>query len=467
MRSLLRTSLALCAASAVLAACADQPASAPTGPTVPSAPSLALGGVTGVCNVTDLKGYARAFADRSNDLLVTTAGDIQGLLTRDGSPTVASTDKAFDGLSRAAVIRGTSLQNPDVTGDQFDALVKGFLNCMLPVVYANALPLPGGFGPALGSGWMFEVRGKTSIDTDAGAYERGFTNSWWAAWPKTATWADAITSSLNDDAHPTANAIAKRVLIYGYRTGSGGGGQLESSYEHRSIPKIILGAGDTQFKVAATLGLCFANTDDFNGSSRLNHSDKFLALPTTQPTCAGPAEFTPAGGLAFGGMNPMRLAQRVANFFAPQSLYAATAFFGGGSVTGSPDDWSPSAVYDLSAYLLTDLGTIANGSTKKDLALTVGGAPTINVTDKVTGKNAANGTPVVMSIVGNSSSIAFFSDNGAAATPTVTRYVQSGKVTFDHVRLTKTGGYRVAFQVAFDGVSAFSIFSNSFQMQSR
>jgi len=163
----------------------------------------------------------------------------------------------------------------------------------------------------------------------------------------------------------------------------------------------------------------------------------------------------------------MRLAQRVANFFAPQSLYAATAFFGGGSVTGSPDDWSPSAVYDLSAYLLTDLGTIANGSTKKDLALTVGGAPTINVTDKVTGKNAANGTPVVMSIVGNSSSIAFFSDNGAAATPTVTRYVQSGKVTFDHVRLTKTGGYRVAFQVAFDGVSAFSIFSNSFQMQSR
>src|SRR5215204_5054331 len=98
MRSQLRTSLALCAASAVLAACTDQPASAPTGPTVPRAPSLATNplGNTGVCNVTDLKSYARAYANKSNDLLVTIAGDIQGLLTKNGSPTVASTDKAFD-----------------------------------------------------------------------------------------------------------------------------------------------------------------------------------------------------------------------------------------------------------------------------------------------------------------------------------------------------------------------------------
>jgi len=165
----------------------------------------------------------------------------------------------------------------------------------------------------------------------------------------------------------------------------------------------------------------------------------------------------------------MRLAQRAATFFAPRPLYAATAFLGGGSVTGSPDDWSPSAVYDLSAYLLKDLGTIADGNLKKDLALkTGGGAPTINVrlTSDST-KNAANGTPVVMSIAGNSSTIAFFSDNGADPTTTVTRYVKDGQVTFNNVRLTKTGGYKLAFQVAFDGVSAFTIFSNSFNMQSK
>jgi hypothetical protein len=469
MRPLLRTSLALCAASAVLAACTDQPASAPTGPTVLRAPSFAASplGNSGVCNVTDLKAYARAYAKKSNDLLVSTVGDIQGLLTKNGGPTVASTDKAFDGLSRVAFIRGTSLQNPSVTGDQFDALVKGFLNCMLPIVYENAAELTGGFGPALGKGWVFEVRGKTAIDTDAGAYERGYTAEWWGAWPNTTTWAGAITSSLTDGAQPEPASIDKRMLIYGYRTSNLAGGQVGgTSFEHRSIPKIINAAGATQFKVAATLGLCFFTTPNTISSSRLNHADKFLTLPTAQPVCDAPVtDFVSAGGYAFGRMNPMRLAKRAAALFAPQPLYAATAFYGGGSVTGSPDDWSPSAVYDLSAFLLKDLGTIADGSLKKPLALTTGGAPTINV--KLTAdttKNAADGTPVVMSIAGNSSTIAFFSDNGAQTSATVTRYVKDGKVTFENVKLTKTGGYKLAFQVAFDGVSAFSVVSNSFNM---
>src|SRR5688500_13141717 len=131
MRSLLRTSLALCAASAVLAACTDQPATAPAvRATIPRAANALL--LTGGCDVTQLKADARAYANRSNDVLVTIAGDIGGL-TRNGV-TAASTNKAFDGLARMAAIRGTSAMNPEVTGVVFDRLVRGFLKCMVTTV---------------------------------------------------------------------------------------------------------------------------------------------------------------------------------------------------------------------------------------------------------------------------------------------------------------------------------------------
>ncbi len=98
--------------------------------------------------------------------------------------------------------------------------------------------------------------------------------------------------------------------------------------------------------------------------------------------------------------------------------------------------------------------------------------------------NAAVGTPVAISVVGNSSVIAYFKDgkNGAPA-PTATRYVAADPITgkstgiasFDEVYLTKAGGYNVAFQVALvnattgkiDFAGAQVLTSNSFNMQGK
>jgi hypothetical protein len=132
-----------------------------------------------VCDVNQLKADARVYAKKANDVLVSIAGDLAAL-TKNGT-TVASTNKAFDGLSRMAAIRGTTDMNPEATGLAFDGLVRGFLKCSLPVVTADAVePNPPfapntGFKSALKGKWVFEVRGQTSTSSDLtkGAYERG------------------------------------------------------------------------------------------------------------------------------------------------------------------------------------------------------------------------------------------------------------------------------------------------------
>lgn len=480
MQSLLRIVLALSSAGAVLTACADQPTSAPTAPngprvTVPSmAGDLNFAGIT--CDNTQLKADGRATADKSNDVLLTLIGDLPAALRTDGgTPGAASTDKAFDILARIAQIRGTPAQKPDVTGPVFDRLVKGVIRCMKSSVYAGAVEptQPGaatGFGPALGAGWVFEVRGKNS-DPSVGAYERSGVSAetWWGVWPRgILSWAEAIQSTLTQD----------RVLIYGYRTSSSAfPARLGSSVEHFTIPKVQRAPKAippaTQlpdpFTLTATIGLCFANAGQIATGARVNHANVFLAK-LDAIACDASAPFTPTtGSLAVGRLNPVRLAQRAADFFWPQPLHAA-AVFAGGSVTGRPDDFSPSAVWDLSQFRLSDPDTIDDGRTSQALHYKASGNPpvTLNVSIAPGSVAAPDGTPVVLSIVGNSSSIAFFSDSGKAATPTVTRYTQGGVVSYADVKLTKAGGYQVQFQIVFDGVQGGPVkVSNSFNMQNK
>jgi hypothetical protein len=261
MRSLLRSALAFGVAG-VLAACTDEPTSAPTGPTVPSAitSARASGILLNVpCDANLLKTYGRGFASKSNDQLLSLIGDLPAAVKADGgTPGVAATDKAFDALSRIGVIRGTSLMKPDAGKANFDLLVRGLLNCTATAVTAGADEPPGNsFGAALTKGWVFEVRGKNTASEAGGAYERGYTDSWWGARPKTGTWGDAIVSILTDGRNP-AKPLGERVLIYGYRSSTSTvPGRLGSTFEHFSIPKI----NNTSFDVTATLGLCFASLD--------------------------------------------------------------------------------------------------------------------------------------------------------------------------------------------------------------
>src|SRR5687767_8598460 len=131
MRPVLRIA-SLLTAGAALAACSDQPNPAPTAPTVVR-PSFAAAisrpdWIPGSCDITQLKSDARAYARKSNDVLLTIAGDLGTEVSKKGL-TRAATNKALDGLSRIAVIRGTADQKSDVTAPVFNSLVEGFLSC--------------------------------------------------------------------------------------------------------------------------------------------------------------------------------------------------------------------------------------------------------------------------------------------------------------------------------------------------
>jgi hypothetical protein len=481
MRFPLARALALLSIGAVLAACTDRPESTPTAPgarvSVPRGATGSALQVAATCDINQLKLDGKAVTAKANDLLQNYITAIGTSLKNDGGLSAGTTDHAYDALSRLGVIRGTKDMKSDVTATTFDHLVRGLLACVQPALLAGVQDpaTAHGFGDAVYAGWVFEVRGKTSdpADPTGPAFERvsAGTNTWWVFDKNATSWTNAIST----------NWVPQRVFVFGYRTSdflSGYNVFGGSAFEHRTIPKTVKPVGspptNNYFTVSAIVGLCwneFANLTT-TGKERVDHNNKFLALTTY--SCSTPPAFTAStGSYALGTFSPRLLAQRAAKFFAPQPLYAAT-FFGGGSVTGSPDDFSPSAVYDLSGLQLGSPGTVANGFTSQALQLTTGGPITLNVT--VTGTTpqqpAPDGTPVTVSISGNSSTIAFFADGSATATPsvTVTRYTTGGVVTFDNLYLTKSGGYTLAFQITAPppatGVGPL-VLSNSFQMQNK
>jgi hypothetical protein len=474
MRSL-RTALALALASAALAACSDQPSSAPTAPSRPRV-SLAVAVtdstplILNACDFVQLKADSRAFAKTPNDLLLTIANDLQSEVGKRGQ-TEAATDKVLDGLSQIAKIRGTVNQNPDITAFVFNRLVHGWLACAKPDFVAGALePNPpvvddtvGGFGPAVGSHWVFEVRGK-STDPSGGAYERNkpalTSTIFWALERGESTWVASIGGSLKPD----------RVFIYGYQSSSDSiPAKSGSTFDHRTIPRISPNnATNPTFTLSSKVGLC--GVVGLGTGRRVDHDNVFLPLESNFD-CTAPAPIDAASSIyAFQLLNPISLAQRAMSFLGPQQLHAAL-----GTVVGSrPKTLSPSSVYNLAAYALSGLGIIADGRTSRPLQLTNGDSVTVHVT--VGSTDAPVGTPVTVSVVGNSSSIAFFKDGSKGTpSPTVTRPVgANGVASFDNVFLTKAGGYQLAFQVAlpngnggFDFKGPNVITSNSFNYQGK
>lgn len=466
MRPQLRNAVILAAAGVALTACADNTVPAPTGPDAASrrnSPSASL--AVPACDITVLKGHARDYAKSSRDVLLTILGDLQTAVKN--GPSAAGTDKVFDGLARVAAIRGTTDQKSGVTGSVFDGLVTGLLGCAQSSVLANTEDQD--FSGALGTSWLFEVRGKNNTparqydDLTGWSYQRGSASpaTWWAAGPGGTSWNSSITSS----------TLPKRFLIYGYPEPGflTINGKFGSAFETRTIPKI-----SPTFGVSLKLGLCFADAVNITGTQRLNHNNEFV--PNTALTCGtGPAPISVASTSgALGRLNPVSLAQRAVGFFAPQPAYAA---FIVGAVGGGVSELSPSAVYDLSAIdLLKELGTIADGRVSRALETTVS-VPTYGksvIVRAMTKPSTAEpisepivGVPIELSIAGNQSSIAFFSVGGVPAV-TVTRTTDAaGYANFGDVLLTKAGGYQLAFKVSFDGVTGPPLLSNSFNFQNK
>jgi hypothetical protein len=490
MRPLLRTALASIGC-AVLAACSDEPTSASRTPAVPrpsleTASSLALQVITG-CDANVIKTIARRYANKSNDPLLTIIGDLGSAVRFGVNPT--GNDKAFDALARIAAIRGTPAQKPGVTGAAFDSLVKRVIGCMEPKVYAGVEePNPpttgggGGFKQALGDGWVFEVRGKptgTYADSAGPAFERTIDatpDTWWAVDKVPGnTWATSINSTLTDcDGSPTVDTC-DRVLIFGWRTQTfiESNARAGSSFEHRTLPKLNKSADpNTYFALAVDIGLCFADGTDVTTTQRVNHNSKFLALASTIDCNSYPTAITPTtGSLAFGALNPMRLAQRAAGFFGPQPLYAA-AMFDGGSITGRPDDFSPSAVIDLSQVKLV-FDPIEDSFVDSVLTSKTTPAHEVRVYAYSLDNTPIPGVNVVVRIAGNSSTISAFggtSPNDSTviySDRVVAKGTPLGYARLTGVTLKKAGGYTLSAEVDVANFTSTPFNSLSFNIQNK
>jgi len=393
------------------------------------------------CNFTTLKQNARAYAASNKDPLFTIIGDLQSL-SKNG-PNVAATDKAFDGLSRLAAMRGTSAQLTGATGAVFNNLTTGFLGCMESYITAT---IPGDFtvAGALGPGWLYEVRGKDAADGSLGTYERGNTPFWAAEAP--AGWGASISTT----------SQAKRFLIYGSRITDflTNDPEVGSAFELRTIPTIA--SGVLAFSSPLTIGVCNLDVDP---TMRVQHIDAILPLHSL--TCGTPPAFAAAS-------------TRSSRFFAALSRHAtelitpnsAQAAFKLGAVGGGASELSPSVVIDMQQVTLSFLRPVANGTNSAPLADANGNPIQASVT-------TLNGTPlpnvvVTLAIAGNNSTIAFFRDGASAPSVTVTRTTGAdGIATFAGVSITKAGGYQLTIAGSFDGVAGAPVASNLFNIQNK
>jgi hypothetical protein len=429
MQSFARRALFIGAVGLAMTGCGE-PAPMSTAPEIGA---LSAAVVTGACDINALNAGARDFAASKKDALFTIIGDLRPLVKF--GPTAAGTDKAFDGLARLAAMRGTGAQRSGATGATLDALATGFLSCMESSV-RGTVPEDFSVAGATDPGWMFEVRGKSGVDDEGGAYERGASGSYWAA-EAPSGWSASL-----DPQSPS-----KRFLIYGYRILDflPNDPTVGSAFEIRTIPTIA--SGQLLLESPLRIGLCNV---DATTTLRVQHIGDVLPLKSL--ACAPPQEF--AGAATFG--------QRLASFFAPRPLYA----FFIGAVGGAASELSPSAVIDMQAVTISFVQPVANGRVSAAMVDGNGNPVAVSVTTQ-------GGTPlpdvvVTLAIAGNNSAIAFFRDGSAAVSVTVSRTTNAlGVATFDNVFLTKAGGYVLEASGAFDGVAGAPRLSNSFNWQNK
>jgi hypothetical protein len=460
----LKTAFALTAAAFVLAACTDRPDSAPTAPVAPAPVNLEVGTAatftTLACDFTLLKSDARDYASSGNDLLFTIISDLQKAKQKSTPAAVAAAnDKVFDGLARMAAIRGTSAQKSGVAnqGEVFDNLVHRFFGCASANISANAAEQD--FAGALGAQpWMFEVRGKNIgdavYDDPTGvAYERGApAAAWWAVENAGASWNASITTS----------ALAKRVLVYGYRTDYFGNpsGKLGASFDTYTIPHIQSSA--PAFGLAVKVGLCVFDTSDpltpVTPTQRVNHDGTFL--PNVSMTCGASA---PAYNVASASSPLSSFAQYAMSLITPKSAHAAAMFFGG-SIGAAPSELSPSAVYDLGVTRLSFNGTIADTRINTQLQTTGGAVLAVQALD-ADGVTPLPDVIVRLEIAGNESAIAFFRDGNQNKVFVDRETGADGYARFTGVAVSKPGGHTLSAKVNVAEVVGTPKLSNQFNVK--
>jgi len=459
MKRQLRRFLGLFAGGVSAAACTDR--TTPSSLTAPNPPRASVEAAalvqlqTLACDFTALKADARAYASSNQDPLFTIIGDLQSL-SKNG-PNAAATNKVFDALARLAAMRGTSAQRTGgvaVVGPVFDRLTHRFLGCAEPFIVTGAQE--NNFAGATGPGWMYEVRGGAS-DITTGVYERGAIGQYWATETVGgATW----TQTLNVTS-PAPVAVTHRALIYGFHPDNFTTNDPQiSRFEHFTVPAITGGA--LTLTPGVNIGLCAITT--VTPTMRVQHVNEVLTYKGLQ--CTGPVAFASLATSSVFASIPS-LMGRALSMLAPQPLHASMLL---GAVGGGKGVLSPSAVIDLQAVTPSFAFPIVNGNNSTPLQGTDGNPVTVNVTTK--GGTPLAGVIVTLAVSGNNSVIAYFSDKGAPAQPTVQRTTDAnGVATFDGVTLTKAGGYTLVATGTFDsGLNALTspgVLSNAFNIQNK
>ena len=444
-----RTAVFVGAATMVAAACSDR---STTTVTAPHAPRTSVAGTLALsCSPATLTTLATAYAASATDPLFAIITALQSS-SAEYHRTAATTDLAFDGLSRLAAMRGTSAQKSAATGATFDALTKGFLGCTESYI-ASTVPSTFSVAGALGAGWMFEVRGNSGKDGAAGAYARGST-PYWASEPESGrTWGNSLVVTAPSGTTPT-----NRVLIYGFRLTdySTVDPKVGNAFEIATIPTV--GSGVLALVPSLHIGLCEV---DLTTTARVQHVVSIL--PNTALACSTPPPFATSALLVRSVLNPAWLASKAMSFFTPATLEAALIV---GSVGGAVSELSPSAVIDMQAVTLDFDVVVKDGRNSEPLEGAHGGPVKVRV-------GTLNGSPleaasVTLSIAGNNGKHALFKDGSAAPSETVTRVTDAhGVATFTGVSVTKAGGYRLTANGNFDGVDGIPVTSNLFNIKNK
>ena len=443
MRQQLRLASTLLVASAVLAACSDQPASAPVAPLVPRVNAALY--TLPACNFTTLKSAVRNYVASSSDPIYDNIRAMQQAADQAGVYAAG-----MDGLARLAVVRSSAgavpaLKKSGATAAQGAAVVTGFLACM------NVGQVQEGFATnivsAMGSGGMFEVPDPTLSNA---VFSKGQAagDLFWFAKPKSTTW---------------GALQGKRIMIFGYEisTYTGAFEDPVGGFNYNTVPMLATTPTQQTFNNSSLLLIGVCGT--VNSDVRIKHKASVLLketisdCPTNSPDIAS---LTTGGAVNFAAS----LARKGLSLFTPQPLHAAMFFVG---VGGAVSELSPAIAAPISVNVAFTSQPI-DGVINRPIQGTIPNVG-IQVLVETTKLSKLANAKVVLSVAGNSGLNAIFYDpspNTATADPndvigntaTVTRTTNAnGIASFAGVSVIKAGGYEFSADANFDNLTGPTI----------
>jgi hypothetical protein len=405
----LRALIAIGGASAGLAACTDQPTSAPIVHRLAGVNPV-VANLGAACDFTALKAAVRDYVAAGNDVIY----DYIRNMSSDAY------GQGMNGLARLAQVRSSLdpvLKKSGATPAQGAAAVIQFLACM-PIGDAVQENFTTNIVSAFGAGGMFEVPTTSSTDPVFSRGEAAGTKYWAAKPAGGASWGSLTSTVLTSQV---------RYLVFGYEINS------ETGFDYNVVPMLGNAGMPTEFAGDLIIGAC----GSFGSAVRVLHVADVLfdqSMSFCQPD-SPPLALRSSG---FGSDLAM-LVRRSLSVFAPQTGYA----FGGG-VGGAVSELSPSSLLSVTPTITYTPQPAKTPSVGDPLGVMV---------SVFTGTQALKNAVVTLTITGNSGRDALFFD---PTKPTqrcyfVTRTTNElGVADFSAVELLKPGGYSLTAAAVFD-----------------